>query len=75
VFDRETNGTPAQGRLRMILRTGGERVTVAYHEIEEIHFSGRDMAAGKSWEEWVKKYLAKKAAGERNIELAPEVLD
>ena len=38
-------------------------------------FTGRDTAAGKSWEAWVKKYLEKKAAGEKNIELVPERLD
>jgi hypothetical protein len=75
VFDREPGGSAAQGRLRMLLSSGGERVTVAYSDIDELVFTGRDMAAGKSWEAWVTKYLAKKAAGEKNIELVPEALD
>jgi hypothetical protein len=33
------------------------------------------MAAGKSWEAWVRNYLAKKAAGETGIELKPEELE
>jgi hypothetical protein len=36
---------------------------------------GRDTAAGKSFETWVKKYREKKAAGEKNIRLEPEKLD
>ncbi len=32
-------------------------------------------AAGKSWEAWMKKYAAKKAAGETNIALEPEPLE
>jgi hypothetical protein len=69
LFDHEA------GAVRMIVRTSGERVTVSLGDVEQMTFSGRDMATGKSWEEWVKKYLAKKAAGEQRIELAPEALD
>jgi len=32
-------------------------------------------ARGKHWEDWVKKYNERKAAGETNIALAPEVLE
>ena len=35
-------------------------------------FTGRDTAAGKSWEAWMKKYAEKKAAGESNIGLHPD---
>jgi hypothetical protein len=75
VFDRETGASAVQGRLRMLLSSSGERVTVACSDIDELIFSGRDMAAGKSWEAWVTKYLARKAAGEKNIELVPEAMD
>ena len=37
-------------------------------------FSGRDPAAGKSWEAWVRKYWEKKAAGQ-TAEIEPEALD
>jgi hypothetical protein len=33
------------------------------------------MAAGKSWENWVRNYWQKKAAGEKNIGLRPENLE
>ncbi|MCS7024336.1 MAG: adenosyl-hopene transferase HpnH [Bryobacteraceae bacterium] len=75
VFDRDGDGSSSQGRLRMILKTTGERVSVPYADLEELCFTGRDMAAGKSWEAWVAKYLAKKAAGEPSAELVAETLD
>ena len=52
-----------------------EKLAVSYAQITRLAFTGRDTAAGKSWETWVKKYNEKKAAGERNIGLAPEKLD
>jgi len=33
------------------------------------------VAAGKTFEAWVKKYWEKKAAGETNIQIEPEKLD
>jgi hypothetical protein len=33
------------------------------------------MAAGKSWENWVRQYWERRAAGEKNISLAPERLE
>jgi hypothetical protein len=38
-----------------------------YAEIARLEFSGKDRAAGKHWEDWVKAYNEKKAAGEKNI--------
>ena len=52
-----------------------ERIAVPYSDIAGLAFTGRDTAAGKSWEAWVKKYMEKKAAGESNIEIKPEKLD
>jgi hypothetical protein len=40
-----------------------------------IEFTGRDTAAGKSFETWIKNYLARKKAGEKNIALEPEKLE
>ena len=38
-------------------------------------FTGRDTAAGKSWEAWIRKYWVKKSAGEGDLSLQPESLD
>ena len=52
-----------------------QRLNIAYSDIAALNFSGRDTAAGKTFEAWVKKYWEKKAAGETNIQIAPEKLD
>jgi len=52
------------GVIRMLPQDGGSRVTLPIEEIAAIEFSGRDTAAGKSFETWVRKYAEKKLAGE-----------
>ena len=58
-----------------IMTKSGQRVTVKYADVAQLSFTGRDMADGRSWEAWVKKYAERKAAGEKNIELVPEMID
>jgi len=69
IFDR------GEGQIRIMLASDKRKVTVGYSEIEELSFTGRDMADGRSWKAWIQKYAQKKAAGEKNIELVPESLD
>jgi hypothetical protein len=45
---------------------------IAYSEIAALAFSGRDPAAGKSWEAWVKKYWEKKDTGGEGASLHPD---
>lgn len=73
IFDRRAGATLADSSVRL-LQKGGSRIAIAYADIAGISFSGRDTAAGKSWEAWVRKYWEKKAAGEKNIELTPDNL-
>ena len=83
LYDRKTGSTLASSAARVMPQppkgspagTPLERVTIAYTDIAALKFSGRDTAAGKTFEAWVKKYWAKKAAGESNIQIAPETLD
>jgi hypothetical protein len=75
VFDRRPGATLAESIVRLIPRDADERRSIRYDEIARLAFTGRDTAAGKSWETWVKKYQEKKAAGEKNIGIAPEKLD
>jgi hypothetical protein len=49
-------------------------VSIPYSDVAALRFSGRDSAAGKSWEAWVRKYWEKKASGE-TAEIEPESLD
>jgi hopanoid biosynthesis associated radical SAM protein HpnH len=75
VFDRQGSSNTGMVKLRVMLKNEGHKIVVAQSEIEELTFSGRDMADGRSFEAWMKKYAEKKAAGETNIELVPEDLD
>ena len=51
------------------------KLTIPYSEIAALAFTGRDTAAGKSFEAWVRKYWEKKAAGEKSIGIDAEKLD
>jgi hypothetical protein len=75
VFDRRDGKTLDDSLVRLIPKDRDEKLAVRYAEIARLEFTGRDTAAGKSFETWVKKYHAKKAAGETNIRLDPEKLD
>lgn len=75
VFDRNTGRSLADSFVRIIPADRNVKLSIAYLDIAGLQFSGRDAAAGKSWEAWMKKYFEKKAAGEQNIELKPESLD
>ena len=74
IFDRRAGATLADSCVRLLTKSGGGKLSVSYADIAGISFSGRDTAAGKSWEAWLRKYWEKKAAGEKNIELTPESL-
>lgn len=72
VFDRRPGKSLTDSYVRLLPQDGREKRDIPYSEIAALEFSGRDPAAGKSWEAWVKKYLEKKAAGETNIGLHPD---
>ena len=75
VFDRRTGATLAESVVRVIPANEPTKISVPYSEIAALTFSGRDTAAGKSFEAWVRKYWEKKMAGETNIGIQPEALD
>jgi hypothetical protein len=75
VFDRRSGPSLAQSCVRLFPKNSNARVSISYADIAALAFTGRDTAAGKSWEAWVKKYQEKKAAGEKNIGLQPEALE
>jgi len=76
LFDRRATGPAlADCVVRLIPKDRDEKVSIRYSDVARLEFSGRDTAAGKSFETWVKKYQEKKAAGEKNIGLQPEKLD
>jgi hypothetical protein len=75
IFDRRTADTLAASAVRIIPAKERTKITILYSEIAGLAFSGRDTAAGKSFEAWVKKYWEKKAAGEKGIGIEAEKLD
>ncbi len=75
VFDRRTGATLATSAVRIIPATERTKLTIPYSDIAALAFTGRDTAAGKSFEAWVRKYWEKKAAGEKGIALHPESLE
>jgi hypothetical protein len=76
VFDRRSNGSTLEScQVRLFPKNSDEKVTVSYADVARLEFTGKDTAAGKSFETWVKKYQEKKKAGEKNIGIEPEKLD
>lgn len=75
IFDRRTGKTLADSAVRLYPKSGNEKISIFYAEIAALAFTGKDTAAGKSWEAWMQRYREKKAAGEKNIGLHPEELD
>ena len=75
IFDRHTGSALADSWVRYFAPNSAEKRKVTYAEIARLEFSGKDRAAGKHWEDWVKAYNEKKAAGEKNIALHPEALE
>lgn len=75
LFDRRAGKTLADSIVRVMPANEVTKISVPYSEIAALNFSGRDTAAGKSFEAWVRKYWEKKMAGETNIGIQPEALD
>ncbi len=63
VFDIDWKAEDGPAARMDLSKDGGRRVVKA-GDIKCIHLSGRDPAAGKSWENWVRRYAEKKLAGE-----------
>jgi hypothetical protein len=75
IFDRRTGDSLASSSVRLFPKDSSEKMTIAYTDIAGLAFTGKDRAAGASWEAWVKKWKEKKASGEKGFGLHPEKLD
>lgn len=75
LFDRMTGSSLTTSFVRVLPKDSNQKLKIAYADIAALAFSGRDTAAGKSWEAWVGKYWEKKASGEGDLSLQPESLD
>jgi hypothetical protein len=75
IFDRRSGKTLVDSVVRLLPKDGSGKTSIPYSDIAALAFTGRDMAAGKSWESWVRHYWEKKSAGETDISLQPENLE
>ncbi len=64
IFDRKMAGNLRDSLVRILPKDTHQRMSISYADIAALEFTGRDTAAGKSWEAWVRKYGEKRAAGE-----------
>jgi tRNA splicing ligase len=75
IFDRVAGTSLTTSFVRLLPKTSNDRLKICYVDISALAFTGRDTAAGKSFEAWIRKYWEKKAAGEGNLNLQPESLE
>jgi len=75
LFDRTAGSSLTTSFVRVLPKDSSQKLKICYAEIAALAFTGRDTAAGKSWEAWVGKYWEKKASGEGVLTLEPESLD
>src|ERR1700689_2876409 len=75
IFNRLSGATLADSFVQYFTPAASEKRKISYADIARLEFSGKDRAAGKHWEDWVKAYNEKKAAGEQNIALHPDSLE
>ena len=75
IFNRHTGSTLADSYLQFFVANVDGKRRVTYDRIARLEFTGKDRAAGKHWEDWVRSYNEKKAAGEKNIALHPDALE
>jgi hypothetical protein len=74
VFNRQSGSTLADSYVQYFAPNVPGKQKLSYAEIARLEF-GKDRAAGKHWEDWVKAYNERKAAGEKNIGLHPDRID
>jgi len=75
IFNCQSGPTLEESFLHYFTPAAPEKRKLSYAKIARLEFTGKDRAAGKHWEDWVKAYNEKKAAGEKNIALVPEALE
>ena len=75
IFNRRTGATLAESYVQYFEPNVTGKQKLSYTEIARLEFTGKDRAAGKHWEDWVKAYNERKAVGEKNIALHPDKID
>lgn len=67
VFDRRAEGPSLeQCFVRMIPKEGSEKIVIRYGDIARLEFTGRNTAAGKSYEQWLRRCHEKNKSSREN---------
>lgn len=74
LYDRRRGSGLDDSEVRIMPSDGSANASVRYADIARLTFADRDPAAGKSWENWLKRYAKAKLAGEK-AEIKSESLD
>jgi hypothetical protein len=74
IYDRRRGQGLADSVVRMMPANSEHRMNISYADIAGLQFSGKDTAHGKTWENWLKRYVEKKTKGEK-ASLEAEKLD
>jgi hypothetical protein len=64
LFDRTSGPDLASSWVRIKRSDDGAKHRFAYAEISELRFTGKDPAAGKTWENWLRRYAERRLRGE-----------
>jgi len=64
IFDRRTGQGLDDSYIRMMPNDSTDRIEIRYADVARLEFTGKDTAAGKSFENWIKRYVEKKKRGE-----------
>ncbi len=75
IFNRQTGKALSDSFVQYFEPNVPGKQKLSYADVARLEFTGKDRAAGKHWEDWVKAYNERKAAGEKNIALHPDKLD
>ncbi len=65
IFDRRSAGTLAGSVVRLLPSDGGARISIPYSDIAKLEFTGKDAAHGKTFENWIKRYIEARTKGQK----------
>lgn len=65
IFDRRAGVGLDDSVVRIIPRDSDVKTGIRYSDITRLEFTGKDTAQGKTWENWVKRYIEKKRLGQK----------
>lgn len=64
IFDRRTGPSLDLSSVRLLPADSNAKRTVRYSEIARLEFTGKDTAHGKTFENWIKRYIDARTKGQ-----------